>query len=175
MIGFGQRTIAEHLAAAVAGRADEAALRFIRHGQLQWRTWQELWNAATSLAAEIQAAGAAPDDRVAQVSENRYEWVIADLALHLMGAVHVPIHVTLSGQQIAEQIRDSGAKVVFASDEERLATFAEGLPDGITIRLHDGTGKPPAEPGADCLCGLEASFERSAAAPESILAAGSLA
>ena len=48
---------------------------------------------------------------MAHVSENRYEWIITDLALHLAGVVHVPIHVTLSAEQIAEQIIDCGATV----------------------------------------------------------------
>src|SRR3954469_11923613 len=135
VIRMHQPMIAEYLARTVAERENERALGFIRDGELHWRTWGEVWKAAVALAAELRASNVAAGDRVAQVSENRYEWVITDLALHLIGAVHVPIHVTLSGQQIAEQIRDSGAKLVFVSDEERLATFAEGLPDGITIRL----------------------------------------
>ena len=59
-----------------------------------------------SRCRELRIAGIAPGDRVAHVSENRYEWIITDLALHLVGAVHVPIHVTLSAEQIAEQIAD---------------------------------------------------------------------
>src|SRR3954453_4403491 len=135
------RTIAEFLAQSASERAGDLALGHVCDGQVQWHTWQEVWTAAQLLAAELQAAGVAPGDRVAQVSENRYEWVITDLALHLMGAVHVPIHVTLSGQQIAEQIRDSGAKVVFASDGERLANFANQLPENTICRLHDEQGE----------------------------------
>src|SRR4051794_34919613 len=98
-------TIASFFSHAVATRAPESALGFIRNGELQWLTWQQLSDAASTLAAELRLAGIAPGDRVAHVSENRYEWIITDLALHLAAAVHVPIHVTLSGPQIAEQIR----------------------------------------------------------------------
>ena len=98
-------------------RGHEPLLGYIRDGELHWRTWQEVADAAASLAAELRAAGIAPGDRVAHVSENRYEWIITDLALHLAAAVHVPIHVTLSGPQIAEQIRDSGAKLAFVSNQ----------------------------------------------------------
>jgi long-chain acyl-CoA synthetase len=141
MVQSKPRTIAEFLARAVSTRSSEDAIGFISNGELHWRTWREVWNAAWALTAELQAAGVAAGDRVAQVSENRYEWVITDLALHLIGAVHVPIHVTLSGQQIAEQIRDSGAKVVFASDGERLANFANQLPENTICRLHDEQGE----------------------------------
>ena len=99
----------------------------IRGGELHWRTWREVADDAAQLAAAIQAAGIAPGDRVAHVSENRYEWIITDLALHLAGAVHVPIHVTLSGEQIAEQIADCDARLVFVSSRELLAKFADRL------------------------------------------------
>jgi len=132
-----QPTIAAYFARTVASRENELALGYIRNGTLEWRTWQEVAAAVVSLAAEIQAAGIAPGDRVAHVSENRYEWIITDLALHLAAAVHVPIHVTLSGQQIAEQIRDSGAKLVFVSNEDLLSRFATYLDKQLSIRTHD--------------------------------------
>ena len=120
-------TIPAFLADAVARRGDEPALGMIRDGELHWRTWREVWRDAQALAATLRAAGVQPGDRVAQVSENRYEWIITDLALHLAGAVHVPIHVTLSGEQIAEQIAECGARLVFVSTAELLAKFAERL------------------------------------------------
>lgn len=129
--------IAEYFARAVASREDEPALGFIRNGTLNWRTWREVADAAISLAAELRAAGIAPGDRVAHVSENRYEWIITDLALHLAAAVHVPIHVTLSGPQIAEQICDSGAKFAFVSTEHLHSKFAQHLDKQIPIRVHD--------------------------------------
>lgn len=130
-------SISEFLERAVAARANEPALGFIRDGQLQWRTWQEVAGAAVSLAAELQAAGITPGDRVAHVSENRYEWIVTDLALHLVAAIHVPIHVTLSGPQIADQIRDSGAKLAFVSTKTLLAKLSVHLQSQIPVRLHD--------------------------------------
>ena len=117
----------------VARRGDEPALGFIRDGELHWRTWHEVADDACRLAAEIQAAGIAPGDRVAHVSENRYEWIITDLAMHLAGAVHVPIHVTLSGEQIAEQIADCGARLVFVSSESCLRSLQD-LIDSMPAR-----------------------------------------
>src|SRR4051812_11741220 len=141
--------ITEFLAWTVASRGNEPALGFIRSGELQWRTWQEVADAAASLAAELQAAGIVPGDRVAHVSENCYEWIITDLALHLAAAIHVPIHVTLSGSQIAEQICDSSAKLALVSNKALLERFADQIPRDINIRLHDDSAhKAPAESGA---------------------------
>src|SRR6476646_5643766 len=101
-------TIPAFFARSVTERGGEPALGFIRDGALRWRSWHEIADEAAHLADVLRAAGIESGDRVAQVSENRYEWVIADLAIQLVGAVHVPMHVTLSGEQIAEQIHDCG-------------------------------------------------------------------
>ncbi len=143
-------TIADFFGRSAARRPTENALAHIRNGQLHWLTWQEVASRAAHLAAELRAAKIAPDDRVAQVSENRIEWVITDLATHLTGAVHTPIHITLSGQQIADQIRDSGAKIVYVSTHDLLKKFSNQLPPNVAVRIHDDapiTRQPPALPG----------------------------
>ena len=75
-----------------------------------WLTWNELAADVAAVAAALVRAGRQPGDRVAQVSENRYEWIIADLAIQMAGAIHVPIHAPLTGPQIAWQVRHSGAE-----------------------------------------------------------------
>ena len=59
-------------------------------------------------------------DRVAILSENRPEWTIADFASLLLGAVTVPIYATLTAEQTAYILRDSGARVIFLSSEAQL-------------------------------------------------------
>ena len=176
-------SIVDFFARTVASRAPEPALGYIRNANLHWLTWQQVATAAISLAGELRLAGIAPGDRIAHVSENRYEWIIIDLALHLAGAVHVPIHVTLSGEQIAEQISDSGAKLVFVSNRERLTKLAERLPTDLPCIVHDehkfanacqppapsgvvpvpriADSKPPAESGADLLIGFADRLQQS--------------
>jgi long-chain acyl-CoA synthetase len=74
---------------------------------------------------------------VAHISENRYEWAITDLAIHLARAVHVPIQFSLSGQQIAEQIADCGARLVFVSSRELFAKFADLIGPKLPVLVHD--------------------------------------
>jgi len=141
------QTIPSFFARAVTLRADEPALGEIRGGKLRWRTWGEIGRDVQALVGELRRAGVRSGDRVAQVSENRYEWIIVDLALHSLGAVHVPIHVSLSGEQIAEQIAASGARIVFVSTAALLEKVAPQLTHGETIRAHDEQiycdAKPP--------------------------------
>ena len=59
-------------------------------------------------------------DRVAILSENRPEWSTADFAILLLGAVTVPVYATLTPEQTAYTLRDSGATVIFLSTEHQL-------------------------------------------------------
>jgi long-chain acyl-CoA synthetase len=65
------------------------------------------------------------------------------LAVHALGGIHVAVHCSLSGPQIAYQIRDSGAQlaIVSGSDQARkLAAAAAELPPDLAIYSLD----PPA-------------------------------
>ena len=64
--------------------------------------------------------GVSKGDRIAILSENRPEWAVADFASFLMGAVVVPIYTTLTAQQTAYILCDSGAKLIFLSSADQL-------------------------------------------------------
>ena len=71
-----------------------------------------------NVAATVQALqewGIKKGDRVAILSENRPEWSIADFAILLLGAVTVPVYATLTPEQTAYTLSDSGATVIFVS------------------------------------------------------------
>jgi long-chain acyl-CoA synthetase len=73
-----------------------------------------------AVSGALRKWGVAKGDRVAILSENRPEWMIADFASLLIGAVSVPIYATLTAEQTAYILRDSGARVVFLSSEVQL-------------------------------------------------------
>src|SRR6185312_1974471 len=73
-----------------------------------------------AVAGGLQKWGIGRGDRVAILSENRPEWTIADFASLLLGAVTVPIYATLTADQTAYILRDSGARVIFVSSEIQL-------------------------------------------------------
>ncbi|MGB8581315.1 MAG: long-chain fatty acid--CoA ligase [Candidatus Sulfotelmatobacter sp.] len=68
----------------------------------------------------LQEWGIRRGDRIAILSENRPEWSIADFAILLLGAVTVPVYATLTPEQTAFTLRDSGATAVFVSTEHQL-------------------------------------------------------
>ena len=69
---------------------------------------------------DCRSRGVHQGDRIAIVSENRPEWSIADFAILLLGAVTVPVYATLTPEQTAFTLRDSGATAVFVSTEQQL-------------------------------------------------------
>ncbi len=81
---------------------------------------RELYQDVVGVARALQHWGIGNGDRVAILSENRPEWTIADFASLLLGAITVPLYPTLTGEQIAYMLRDSGARVVFLSSETQL-------------------------------------------------------
>jgi long-chain acyl-CoA synthetase len=68
----------------------------------------------------LQEWGVRKGDRIAILSENRPEWSTADFAILLLGAVTVPVYSTLTPEQTAYTLRDSGASIVFVSTELQL-------------------------------------------------------
>jgi long-chain acyl-CoA synthetase len=68
----------------------------------------------------LQQWGIRKGDRIAILSENRPEWSTADFAILLLGAVTVPVYSTLTPEQTAYTLRDSGASVIFVSTEHQL-------------------------------------------------------
>jgi len=73
---------------------------------------------ARNLAKALYASGIRKDDKVGIISNNRPEWNLVDYACQFLGAVSVPIYVTLVEDDIAYIFQDAGVKIVFASGDE---------------------------------------------------------
>jgi long-chain acyl-CoA synthetase len=110
-----------------------------------WKTLshREVLERVAAIAAALEAAGIAPGDRVALLSENRPEWAMVDYAVTGMGAADVPLYPTLPANQVAYILRDSGAKAVFVSTPEQAAKVAAvraELPDLARVVAFDDPG-----------------------------------
>jgi len=68
-----------------------------------------------ALAGFFHEEGVRKGDRVAILSENRPEWVVADQAVQTLGGANVTIYTSLPPARIAYILRDSGAKVLVVS------------------------------------------------------------
>ncbi|MCU1224482.1 MAG: AMP-dependent synthetase and ligase [Edaphobacter sp.] len=99
----------------------------------QWNpiTSVDLYGRVRALADVFRGWGLGKGDRVAIVSENRWEWPVADFATLAIGGVDVPLYPTLTPEQIGYMLRDSGAKVAVVSSREQYdkLTQAGDLPE----------------------------------------------
>jgi long-chain acyl-CoA synthetase len=113
-------TIPALFAATVRRRPSQSALGVIKDGHLVWQTWAELAEKVAAAAAQLTAHGVNPGDCVAQLSPNCDGWIIADLAIQTLGAVHVPLHTSLGPDQIAQQLTHCDAKLVVIPNESEI-------------------------------------------------------
>jgi len=110
---------------------NDAFLKVAERGQKTAWLWQDArghWNSIScaeaygrvrAFAATLAAWGVGKGDRVALLSENRWEWPVVDFATLSLGAVDVPLYMTLTPEQVGYMLRDSGAKIAVVSTREQ--------------------------------------------------------
>jgi long-chain acyl-CoA synthetase len=81
----------------------------------------EFYSRTVGVSKALLDWGIKPGDRVAILSENRYEWAIADFASLLIGAVVVPIYPTQTADQCRYVLQHSGARAIFVSSAEQFS------------------------------------------------------
>ncbi|HAC15866.1 MAG TPA: long-chain fatty acid--CoA ligase [Bacteroidetes bacterium] len=77
--------------------------------------WDRFHKDVYSLAAYYIEKGVKPGDRVAILSENRYEWAVFDMSLQIIGGINVSLYATLPPNQCAYILKDSGSKIFLVS------------------------------------------------------------
>ncbi|WP_373063936.1 long-chain fatty acid--CoA ligase [Gemmatimonas sp.] len=75
-------------------------------------------------ALGLAELGIAAQDRVAILSENRPEWLIADYACICSAITDVPIYPTLPADQLPYLLNDSGARAIFVSNADQAKKVA---------------------------------------------------
>lgn len=80
----------------------------------------EIKDKVIKFAAGLKKSGIKKGDRVAILSKNRPEWVIADLAVLSLGAVVVPIHCNLDKKTIQYILNDSNPKILITDNKGSL-------------------------------------------------------
>src|ERR1051326_2258489 len=81
---------------------------------------RQLYGYVAALSRVLKQWGIQKGDRVAILSENRPEWMIADFACVTSGIADVPIYTTLTAEQTLYLLKNSGARVAFVSTVEQL-------------------------------------------------------
>jgi long-chain acyl-CoA synthetase len=101
--------------AQAQSRGDRPFLWARRQGVYVPVSWREAAERVSDLARGLRALGLERGDRVGLVSENRPEWVIADLAIIAAGGVTVPAYTTHTVEDHRYVLANSGARLVVVS------------------------------------------------------------
>ncbi|MER6378643.1 acyl-CoA synthetase [Streptomyces sp. NPDC001250] len=107
----------------------------VEYGAHRW-TYEELDDAVSRAASVLLAQGLAPGDRVGAYGHNSDAYLIAFLACARAGLVHVPVNQSLTGDDLAYLVGQSGSSLVLADP-----ALAGRLPGGVrTLPLRDAEG-----------------------------------
>jgi long-chain acyl-CoA synthetase len=88
-------------------------------------TWDTVREDVNAVACYLLMQGVEKGERVAILSENRYEWAVLDLAIQSVGAINVSLYTTLPASQCDYIINDSGSKLFFVSTGIQLKKAVE--------------------------------------------------
>ena len=99
-------------------KVDQPFLWARRNGEWRAISWREAARQVAALADSLKRIGIQSGDRVMLVSENRPEWLIADLGIMTAGAVTVPTYTSNTTRDHAHILGNSGAKVVIVSTQK---------------------------------------------------------
>ena len=78
---------------------------------------EQMYGRVRALVGLLQAWGIKRGERVALVSENRWEGPVGDFAVLAIGAVDVPLYDTLMPEQMGYILRDAGVRAVIVSNK----------------------------------------------------------
>ena len=132
-------------------------------------TWNQYYEQARAAGLGMYELGVRKGDRISLLSENRLEWLYADMGALGIGAVVVPIYTTLSKDEVQYIVEHSDSKIFIVENKNQLekAVYAKpkcpemskavvidaegaSMPDfGITFEelMEIGRKKLQSEPG----------------------------
>ena len=84
-------------------------------------TWAELQQLAGTFVRKFNSQGIGSGDHVVLLSENRLEWIVADLAMLCIGAVNIPLHSQSTARQVCELVDHCRPRLILVSDDQQLA------------------------------------------------------
>jgi long-chain acyl-CoA synthetase len=113
-------TLPAMLLRRAAELGERSAMRRHRMGVWESWSWRDYAEQAARVGMALVELGIEPGDRVAIHSQNRPEWLIADLGAQGVGAAPVGIYPTSPAAEVDYLMSHSGSKVLIAEDEEQL-------------------------------------------------------
>ncbi len=112
-------------------------------------TWAEAARQANLMSRALRARGLQTGDRVCLISENRPEWLIADVAIMAAGGITVPAYTTNTVDDHRYIFDNSGATAVIVSTAklaQRVVPAASRAPSVEFLVAMEPLAEPPRPP-----------------------------
>ncbi len=110
-----------------------------REGMFRCLSYRELRDRAIALATALIELGLAPRERVALLSDNRLEWMVANLAIQYCGAIDVPRGSEVTLPELKHIVPHSDARFAFVENAAMLSMLERAeLRGSLRIVLLEG-------------------------------------
>jgi len=118
-------TLPQMLAQNAERLGARTAIRQKDYGIWNPTSWRSYFERSADLAHGLRALGVGRSGHVAVLSENRIEWVLAQMGAGLCGAVTVGVYATSPANEVGYVLEHSGAEVVICEDQEQVDKVIE--------------------------------------------------
>src|SRR5690606_27067228 len=90
-------------------------------------TWREYYERSAEVGHGLVALGLSPGGHVGVLSENRIEWVLAQMGASLVGGITVGVYPTSPSDEVAYVLAHADVEVVVCEDQEQSDKVLEAL------------------------------------------------
>jgi len=114
-----ERTLPQMLRDQAAARPNAVAIRQKDFGIWHPVTWAEYFRRASHVGLGLRALGLHEGGHVGVLSENRIEWVLAQMGAGLVGVVTVGVYPTSPWPEVAYVLGHADVEIVICEDQEQ--------------------------------------------------------
>ncbi|HLT99320.1 MAG TPA: AMP-binding protein [Burkholderiaceae bacterium] len=121
-------TLPQMLRARAARTPKAVAIRQKDFGIWNPYTWEDYWQRACHVGLGMRALGLAEAGHVGIISENRLEWVLAQMGAGAVAAVAVGVYPTSPAPEVSYVLGHADVELVFCEDQEQAEKVIDSLP-----------------------------------------------
>ncbi len=85
-------------------------------------SWKDLKSRVDNILSSLHVLGFEKGDMAGIFSQNKPQWLMADLAIMAIGGVVVPFYATSSADQLLYIVKETNMKLIFAGNDEQVHT-----------------------------------------------------
>jgi len=111
---------------------ERVALREKHRGLWRAYSWAQYLENTLAVAEALSGQGLKAGDSIAIISDNRPEWLFADLGAQALGVLSAGVYVTNPPADVAFVLNHSRARVVFCEDQEQVDKVL-GAPEPLPL------------------------------------------